>query len=402
MSQIPDRPRLRPGLAAAPTPEGDGAYLLWDRQRITQRCARALRHEIEWAQLFDGRHTLAEVAELAARKGIAAPVGAFADLAARLDAALLLDSPALYAYLEGPVREPSCVGAYSGEPESLREQLAGLFAECGAPAGPPPAEDRGLRGVLVPHMDYARGGAVYGHGFKELFERTAARLFVIIGTSHYSPARVSLTRQHFLTPLGVAETDTAYVDRLVAEFGDGAFADPLAHFPEHSIELEVVMLQYLYEKKRDIRIVPIVVGSFHDAVAAGETPDTRADVARMVAAMRAAEAAAGEPVCYVISGDLAHIGPKFHDPEPVHSEQLAHSRSQDQALIAHAAKCDHDAYFRAIAAEQDARRICGLPPTWLTLAATEPSRGRLLRYEQYVEPTQGYESVSFASMAFDR
>jgi AmmeMemoRadiSam system protein B len=122
----------------------------------------------------------------------------------------------------------------------------------------------------------------------------------------------------------------------------------------------------------------------------------------MVAAMRAAEAAAGEPVCYVISGDLAHIGPKFDDPDPVHPAQLAHSRARDEALIAHAAAGDPDAYFRAIAAEQDARRICGLPPTWLTLAAAAPSRGRLLRYEQYVEPSEGYESVSFASMAFDR
>ena len=24
-----------------------------------------------------------------------------------------------------------------------------------------------------------------------------------------------------------------------------------------------------------------------------------------------------EPICYLISGDLAHIGPKFGDPDPV-------------------------------------------------------------------------------------
>ena len=47
----------------------------------------------------------------------------------------------------------------------------------------------------------------------------------------------------------------------------------------------------------------------------------------MVAALRNAEAAAGEPVCYLISGDLAHIGPKFGDPDPVTEPWLAASQA---------------------------------------------------------------------------
>ena len=46
----------------------------------------------------------------------------------------------------------------------------------------------------------------------------------------------------------------------------------MAHLPEHSIELEVVLLQYLYEGKRPFRIVPLVVGSFHDCVDSGTEP----------------------------------------------------------------------------------------------------------------------------------
>ena len=40
------------------------------------------------------------------------------------------------------------------------------------------------------------------------------------------------------------------------------FDDPCAHLPEHSIELEVVLLQYLFEGRRPFRIVPLLVGSF--------------------------------------------------------------------------------------------------------------------------------------------
>ena len=52
-----------------------------------------------------------------------------------------------------------------------------------------------------------------------------------------------------------------------------------------------------------------------------------------------------------------------------------------------------------VADEDDRRRICGLPPTYTLLEAIQPRRGQVLHYDQYVHP-DGYESVSFASMAF--
>src|SRR5262249_42540633 len=151
-----------------------------------------------------------------------------------------------------------------------------------------------------------------------------------VGTSHYSAARFTLTRKHFKTPLGVVPTDQAAIDCLVGHYGDGLFDDPFAHLPEHSIELEVVFLQYLYEGRRPIRIVPLLTGSFHDCVASGTPPREQPDIGRMIAALRALEAAAGEPICYVISGDLAHIGPKFGDPAPAAEPWLSSSRAQDE------------------------------------------------------------------------
>ncbi len=147
--------------------------------------------------------------------------------------------------------------------------------------------------------------------------------------------------------------------------------------------------------------MPLVVGSFADCVADGSSPSGREDVAGMVAALRAVEAETGERPFYIISGDLAHIGPKFDDPEPVREPALKHSREQDLAILTQAEAADPAGYFRVIADEGDRRRICGLPPTWTVLEALHPSRGKVLHYDQYVHP-RGHESVSFASVAFYR
>jgi AmmeMemoRadiSam system protein B len=247
-------------------------------------------------------------------------------------------------------------------------------------------------------MDYARGNVTYGFGFKELFEATAARLFVVVATSHYSPARFTLSRQHFATPLGTVETDQGFVDRVMRRYGDGLFDDPAAHVPEHSIELELPPLQFLYDGAEPVRIVPLLVGSFGECVEEKRPPAEDADVRRMADALAAAEAEAGEPVCYLISGDLAHIGPKFDDPVPLDDARLGHSRGQDERLLESLMRADADGYFRVIADEGDERRICGLPPTYLTLLAAKPNGGRVLHYQQYVHP-QGHESVSFAAAA---
>jgi AmmeMemoRadiSam system protein B len=327
-----------------------------------------------------------------------------AGLAAALDQALLLDSPRFHDHVRAlnaaPNRRPSCVGAYDPDPAKCRAQLDALFTAPGGPGLPDPAATVGdLRAVLVPHMDFVRGNVTYGWGFKELAERTAARTFVVIGTAHYSGLRFTLTRQNFETALGVAETDQQYVDRIVEAYGEGLFDDPLAHIPEHSIELEVVLLQHLFAGRGPIKIVPLLVGSFRDCVSGRRSPDTAGDVSRMVAALQKAEAGCSEPVCYVISGDLAHIGPKFGDRKKAAGPWLAESKARDEAILKWLGEADAAGYFHEVAAEGDRRRICGLSPTWLTLAAAKPKAGKVLHYQQFVHP-EGHESVSFAAAAF--
>lgn len=399
------RPRLRPKLAAALAGPNSDDIVLYDPNRLSPSVVTLPKRKLAWVELFTGQRTLAQIQLelMAIEGGVLVTRDEIAALVALLDEALFLDSPALRAYLTGRTRRPACVGVYPDDPDAIREALQPLFTGPGGPGLPTrtaPSPHGKLRAALLPHMDYARGGITYGWGFKELVEQTTARLFVVVATSHYSPHRFTLTRMNFATPLGTAETDQSYVDRLVKHYGDGLFDDPVAHLPEHSIELEVVLLQYLLEHRPEpFRIVPLLVGSFGDCVDAGRPPSDAADISRMVSALRKAEEEAGEEVCYLISGDLAHIGPKFRDPKPVDEPWLKVSRSQDEKILDQLAAADPTGYFDVIAAEGDERRICGLPPTWLTLAAVRPLHGRVLHYNQYAHPT-GHESVSFASAAF--
>jgi AmmeMemoRadiSam system protein B len=400
-----DYPQLRPYVVPAQKAGDPNHVYLVDQLGLTDVPVCVTVREFFWVRLFDGERSLRDIQCEAMRQadGQLLPLELFTALVERLDAGLILDGPRFREVASDPVRPPSCIGCYEGDPDLLRNQLEDLFK---APRGPglprPPQPNGSLRAALVPHIDYGRGGHSFAWGFKEVYERTDAGLFVIIGTSHYSAERFTLTRKNFLTPLGVVPTDQDYIDRLVRHYGDGLFDDELmAHLPEHSIELEVVFLQYLYEGKRPVRIVPLVVGSFGDCVMDHRAPAEQEDIGRMIAALRRAEAETPEPICYLISGDLAHIGPKFGDPKPVAGPTLDHSRRQDHTILEQAVAADPAGYFRVIAAEGDERRICGLPPTYTVLEALRPGRGKLLHYEQYVH-RRGFESVSFASVAFYR
>jgi AmmeMemoRadiSam system protein B len=400
-----EHPRLRPFLAAAQDRTFPGHYFLWDRLGVSAARHRLSAVEFLSLEMLDGAHSLRDIqAAVMSRSGMRfVPLETFTRLVERLDESLFLEGPRFRQAVGGQVREPRCIGCYEGEPAALRRQLDALFTGPGGPGLPRRAPPDGtLRAALVPHIDYPRGGVSYAWGYKEIFERTDASLFVIIGTSHYSEYRFTLTRKDFKTPLGVTRTDQDYIDRLVRHYGHGLFDDELmAHLPEHSIELEVVLLQYLYGTERPVRIVPLVVGSFHDCVLAETAPEARANIGRMIEALRRAETETKEPICYLISGDLAHVGPKFGDARPADAAFVTQSRQGDQAILRETESADPERFFRVIAAEGDARRICGLPPAYTVLAATRPGRGQVLHYDQYVHP-RGFESVSYASVAFYR
>lgn len=313
----------------------------------------------------------------------------------------------LEAFRQGSVRVPTHAGqAYEADPDRLREQLRGLFEHEQGPGLPQAsAGTRRLCGVLSPHIDLQRGGPTFAWAYKELAEKCDADLFVVLGTVHApTRRRFVLTRLDFQTPLGVVQTDRPFVDRLSDLAGSQYFDDELTHAAEHSIEFQILFLQYVLSERHRFQIVPILVGSFQDLLADDGDPADHPELQRFVEALHQAATESGKRVAYVSGADLSHVGRQFGDDERLSDSFLEQVRQEDLAMLAPAEQLDAHGFFDCVRREGDRRRICGLPPTYVMLSALRARgdgacRGKLLRYDQAVDDRR-FGCVSFASMAF--
>jgi AmmeMemoRadiSam system protein B len=232
-------------------------------------------------------------------------------------------------------------------------------------------------------------------------ERSDADIYVIFGVAH-SPCRrrFALTRKDFETPLGLARTDQDFIDGLCVDGAGAYFDDELAHRREHSVEFQVVFLQYLLSGRRDFSIVPILVGSFHDFVQSGTDPMGDAEIARFVDAVRRSADRSGKRVAYIGGIDLCHVGPEFGDPNPVDPSTLEEVRRFDAMMLDRAGAVDPRGWFQHAARVGDRWRVCGLSAAYVMMHAIGPAKGRLLKYDQAVD-ARGNCCVTFASVAYD-
>ncbi len=423
------RPAMRPvELLPAGEHQGQPVFLLRDPEgfaglRVLPQAAAAM------VTLLDGQRSVEQLLEAAREQfGLRVPQAELEQFIAELDQEFWLQSPNFreherqqnQAYLDNPVRPAAHAGgAYEGEFENLREQLRSIFTEDGAPGLPPNLNGVAnssnsatghvaspLRGILSPHIDLRRGGKAFAHAYHRLAEETTADLFVIFGTAH-RPMRnlFGVSRKHFETPLGTVSTDREYADRIASLFPQHGgpdvdlFADELAHRNEHSIEFQVLFLQYLWGGKRPFQVLPVLTGSFHAFMNGQGMPEESAEVRAFVAALREAEQDHDGQVCYVSGGDLAHIGQRFGDASLLDRQRLEEQSHDDQTLLRLACGDSAEAFFGHVSDKGDRHRICGLSPTYTMLRAMGPTRGEILHYDQAVEQ-DGTACVSFGSVAF--
>lgn len=115
-----------------------------------------------------------------------------------------------------------------------------------------------LTGVMVPHAGYIYSAGVASHAYYELANDGFPETFIIIGPNHTGIGKpVSVYPEgKWLTPLGGVEIDTEFTSKLI-ENSEYAEADYTAHMNEHSIEVQLPLLQYF---SNDFKIVPIVMG----------------------------------------------------------------------------------------------------------------------------------------------
>jgi AmmeMemoRadiSam system protein B len=216
---------------------------------------------------------------------------------------------------------------------------------------------------------------------------------VIFGTGHSLLGDLfALTRKHFQTPLGKALCDTAFVDAVAARLGESAYHAELAHRDEHSIEFAVLYLQRRL-RERPFTIVPILCGGFHVLLDQGKMPRDDAGFEALIAAIREVENKLGGETVYLAGVDFSHVGPRFGDP-PVDDTVRTEIEKLDREAIEAARAGDAEAWFKAIAENDDATRICGYAPTYAMLRCAEPGTGRLLKYEQSAESDTSLVSVA--------
>ena len=346
-------------------------------------------------------------ASLGVRYGLRVDTDVLDQILAAFDDALLLDNgrftqaraQALAEYRRAPFRPPCCAGgSYPADADELRRALRAYLDEV---EDEDPVSDGvdGGRGLVSPHIDYARGGSVYARVWKRAGAMVReAELAVILGTDHFGPdGRLTLTRQHYATPFGVLPTARGVVDALADAVGmEAAFADELRHRGEHSVELAAVWLHHM-RGERPCELVPILCGSFGHFVRGEADPEQDAAMDALVDALR--QATAGRPTLIVAAADLSHVGPAFGG-RPLGLVERGRLQAADDELVGHVCASDARAFFDAIKRVEDRHNVCGLPPIYLALRVLDPVQGRQVAYDRCPADQNGTSWVSICGILF--
>jgi hypothetical protein len=108
--------------------------------------------------------------------------------------------------------------------------------------------------IISPHAGIIYSGQTAAHAFSLLNEPETV---VILSPNHtgYGEEISVYPEGKWVTPLGKTEVDVKAVKEITANFAE-AREDEVAHLGEHSIEVQLIFLQYLF---KDFKIVPITL-----------------------------------------------------------------------------------------------------------------------------------------------
>ncbi len=145
------------------------------------------------------------------------------------------------------IRHPAVAGQfYPGETSALRQMLTDLV--------PPVESTRAALGVMSPHAGYVYSGRIAG---KSLAQTEITDDVVMLGPNHHGlghPAAV-YDKGGWSTPLGEAPIATTLAE-LILRHCPMTAADTAAHRAEHSLEVQLPILQFLAP---DVSIVPLCI-----------------------------------------------------------------------------------------------------------------------------------------------
>jgi MEMO1 family protein len=394
-----DNPRVR-WLDVVPTVhEGNEVFLLRDPEEITDRSLLVSRDILILISLMDGTRSTDDIrVECANVAGLLVDTGRIDSVVRALDDCFLLINEKYEEHvgrLRGeyeaqPFRRAYLAGkSYPEDAAALRSYLAAMLEPAGARAG----EGR-VVGMVAPHIDYARGEEVYApvYGYLPKEDNT---LFVVFGTCHKATRKMwSISLKDVETPLGRVKTAGRVGELIRCDPLLSDYVDEWPHRNEHSIELQLPLMQFLLEG-REFEVLSILTGSLHEYVEDGRSLD-QGEVPALLERLKIVLASHEGPVVFVAAADLAHIGAQFGDTRPL-GAMLEASKEKDGELLEKIAGVDGRGFFETVKREGDARRICGLAPIYFVLSMVDARRGETIGYKQW---TDGASSVSFTGTVF--
>ncbi len=281
------------------------------------------------------------------------------------------------------VRSPAVAGLfYPSEREELESLIRKLFLGGRGPGGFYIERFRGRRllGLIQPHAGYIYSGEIAAHGYAALLSSGLRRRVVIVGPDHYGLGGVASVYpgDAWLTPLGEAPIDHEVVDILL---GHGGYLSPgeEGHLKEHSIEVQLPILQYIYGMEgAELLFTPVSMGL--------QTINVAEDVAQ--ALYRVWERLDGE-VVFIASTDFTHY------------TSAEEARRRDSYSLEAISSLDPDGLMDAV--YNKGSTMCGYGPTAALLFLARmvgDVRVEILRYGHSGEVTGDDSSVvAYASIA---
>jgi hypothetical protein len=252
------------------------------------------------------------------------------------------------------IRKPAVSGMfYAGTARELEEQIEWCYKHELGPGAIPRVNSKGLRevvAIVVPHAGYYYSGPVAAHAYKELADDGIFDTAVILGPNHTGYGYpVSLwAGASWSTPLGDVEINKKLAQKLLGEI---IKADETAHIHEHSIEVQLPWLQYLYKK---IRIVPITM--------LAQDIETARAVGKAIAQ-------AGDNLIIIASSDFTH-----YEPQPV-------AMGKDSSVIEAIVALDEEELYKRC--ESLNCTMCGYGPIASAIVAAKEMKAQkasLLKY----------------------
>ncbi len=226
-------------------------------------------------------------------------------------------------------RQPVAAGRfYTADKETLKKDLAKLFATCKKPG-----EEMIARAIISPHAGYVFSGRIAASSFSATPKNAGYENIFLIGSSHvmaFEGASVFNTGD-FITPLGKIVVNREIGDKLKKE--NPVFNFPTnAHLQDHCLEVQIPFIQYYYMVTP--KIVPIIIGTTSTA--------TIKKIAEVLKPWFT------EENLFVISSDFSHY-PSYEDGQKADNTTAAALASGDPSVFLSALKKNADAHIEGLA-----------------------------------------------------